>query len=96
MTTPAVAYTRLPKATPTSADTPYRIRHDRVDQAGGITIRHNGQMHRIGIGRAHKRQPVIALIHGLDIRIIDKTTGELLRQLTLDPTRRYQPQNPKT
>ena len=31
------------------------------------------------------------LIHNLDIRIINKTTGELLRHLTLDPTRNYQP-----
>jgi hypothetical protein len=27
----------------------------------------------------------------LDIRIIDAATGELLRQLTLDPSRNYQP-----
>jgi hypothetical protein len=93
--TPALAYNRLPRATPTSVDAPYRIRRDRVDQAGGITIRHNGTMHRIGIGRAHKHQPVLALIHGLDIRIIHRDTGELLRQLTLDPTRRYQPQQPE-
>ena len=32
------------------------------------------------------------LITDLDIRIINPTTGELLRQLTLDPTRDYQPQ----
>ena len=27
----------------------------------------------------------------LDVRIIDAATGELLRQLTLDPARNYQP-----
>ena len=32
------------------------------------------------------------IIHDLDIRIINPTSGELLRQLTLDPTRDYQPQ----
>lgn len=31
------------------------------------------------------------LIHNLDIRIIHTETGELLRALTLDPTRNYQP-----
>ena len=31
------------------------------------------------------------LIHDLDIRIVNTTTGELLRHLTLDPTRDYQP-----
>ena len=31
------------------------------------------------------------LIHNLEIRIIHATTGQLLRALTLDPTRNYQP-----
>ncbi len=31
------------------------------------------------------------LIQDLDIRIIDAATGELLRQLTLNPDRNYQP-----
>ena len=35
------------------------------------------------------------IIHNLNIRIINPTTGQLLRQLTLDPTRDYQPQ-PRT
>jgi hypothetical protein len=34
------------------------------------------------------------LINDLDIRIINATTGELLRHLTLDPTRDYQPIRP--
>jgi hypothetical protein len=32
----------------------------------------------------------LILVHGLDIRIIDAATGELLRELVLDPTKRYQ------
>jgi len=31
------------------------------------------------------------LVQDLDITIIDATTGEILRKLTLDPTRNYQP-----
>ena len=31
------------------------------------------------------------LVQDLDIRIIDAATGELLRELILDPTKRYQP-----
>ena len=45
----------------------------------------------IGIGRAHKNRPIKLLIADRDIRIIDQQTGQLLRQLTLDPTRNYQP-----
>jgi hypothetical protein len=42
------------------------------------------------VGHAHKGKRVILLIHGLDVRIVS-TDGELLRHLTLDPTRVYQP-----
>jgi hypothetical protein len=31
------------------------------------------------------------LVHDLDVRIISAATGELIRQLTIDPTRDYQP-----
>jgi hypothetical protein len=45
----------------------------------------------IGIGRTHARTHVIMIIRDLDIRIVNAATGELLRQLTLDPSRNYQP-----
>ena len=93
--TPAEAYTARSKATPTGTDGHWRIREDRVDDAGTITLRFNSRMHHIGIGRAHKHQRVRVLIHNLDIRIINSATGELLRELTLDPTRDYQPQKPQ-
>ena len=48
-------------------------------------------MHHIGIGRAHKHTAVILLIDDLDVRVIATDTGEVLRTLTLDPTRGYQP-----
>jgi hypothetical protein len=50
-------------------------------------------MHHIRIGRAHRGEPVVLLIDDLDIRVIrviHRTTGEVLRHLTLDPTRNYQ------
>jgi hypothetical protein len=50
-------------------------------------------MHHIGIGRAHKHTPVIMLIDNLNIRVIATDTGELLRALTLDPNRGYQPRS---
>lgn len=93
-TTPTVAYTRLPKTTPTSQPTShYRIRQDIIGANGVITLRHAGRLHHIGIGRTHAGTPVILLIDTLNIRIINTTTGELLRQLTLDPNRDYQPQD---
>ena len=67
-------------------DTHYRVRHDRVDNAGNVTLRVAGRLHHIGLGRTHDRTHVIVLIDDLDIRVIDAATGELLRHLTLDPT----------
>ena len=96
-TTPAAAYRRLPKAAPdpTHTGAHHRFRKDRVDKTGSVTVRHNGRLHHIGIGRAHKGTPVILLIADLDIRVVDHDTGELIRALTLNPDRDYQPQ-PKT
>ena len=92
-TTPAVAYRRLPKTGPAGSNTGphYRIRHDRIDKTGAVSLRRAGRMHHISIGRAHKHEPVIMLIDDLNIRVVNKQTGELLRALTLDPNRGYQP-----
>lgn len=91
--TPTAVYHSRPKATPghRDTDTHWRVRHDRVDTTGRVTLRYNGRLHHIGIGRTHARTPLILLIADLDIRVIHATTGELLRHLTLDPTRDYQP-----
>ena len=93
--TPAAAYQRLPKTGPHhhGAGTHFRVRKDTIDKSGTVTLRHNGRLHHIGIGRAHKHTPVTLLIADLDIRVIDTQTGELLRHLQLDPTRDYQPRN---
>ena len=64
-----------------------------TDQVSGLAGR--GHFH-IALGRHLNATPVIALIHDLDITITNATTGEILRELTLDTTRRYQPQNKTT
>jgi transposase InsO family protein len=95
--TPATVYESLPKATPAGGghdrdhDTHERVRHDIVDKSGKVTWRYHGQMYSIGIGRTHARTRVLILSQDRHIRIIDATTGELIRELTLDPTKRYQP-----
>jgi hypothetical protein len=96
--TPATRYQALPKALPAGsrdADTHTRVRHDRIDDSGVITLRHNGKLHHIGIGRTHARTHVVVLVADLDIRVVNAATGELLRELTLNPDRDYQPQKPK-
>ena len=51
----------------------------------------NGHLHHIGLGRTHAGTRIILLIDDLDVRVIDAATGEILRHLTLDPNRHYQP-----
>ncbi len=64
--TPAVIYTSRPKADPaTRIDTHNRVRTDRVDQAGSVTLRVNGRLHHIGIGRHHYRTRVLILAQDL-------------------------------
>lgn len=92
--TPATLYNSMPKALPgptTDPQTHERIRHDRVDKAGSVTLRHNSRLHHIGIGRTHAGTCVILLIQDLQIRVVHAATGELLRELILDPARDYQP-----
>ncbi|GAA3707907.1 hypothetical protein GCM10022224_086830 [Nonomuraea antimicrobica] len=57
-----------------------------------VTPRLDGWLHHIGIGRTHARTHVILLIDDLHVRVVNAITGELLREMTIDPTRDHQPQ----
>ena len=92
--TPATAYTARPKAGPGAdrdRDTHDRVRTDKIDQAGSVTLRLAGRLHHIGVGRTHAGTHVLLLVQDLHVRVIDAATGELLRELVLDPSRDYQP-----
>jgi transposase InsO family protein len=96
--TPAARYDQLPKAVPGPSrdpDTHDRIRHDRIDKTGAVTLRIHGKLRHIGIGRTHARTHVILLIQDLEVRVVNAITGELLRELTIDPSKDYQPRTPK-
>jgi hypothetical protein len=51
----------------------------------------NGRLHHIGTGSEHARTAVPMLVRDLHVRIINAATGELIRELTIDPGRDYQP-----
>jgi transposase len=91
--TPAQAYAARPKATPAGPrlNPHYRVRRDRTDGLGVVTLRYDSRLRHIGLGREHARRRVFLLIADLDVRVIDAETGQLLRDLILDPTRDYQP-----
>jgi transposase InsO family protein len=92
--TPKTAFESRDRARPTGPKlvlgAGVRVRRDRIDKVGRVTLRHRGRLHHIGVGRAHKGVRVILLIDGLDVRIVSEN-GELLRHFTLDPARDYQP-----
>jgi transposase InsO family protein len=90
---PAVAYAARPKAVPgdRAADTHNRVRTDIIGTTGTVTLRHSGKLYHIGVGRTYAGTHVLLLVQDLHVRIVDAATGELLRDLTLDPNRNYQP-----
>jgi len=94
--TPAEAFAARIKAAPNAPalapPTHFRVRRDKIDKTGRVTLRYRSRIHHIGVGRAHKNTRVLILVADLDIRILT-TDGEILRALTLDPTRNYQPIN---
>ena len=50
-----------------------------------------GKLRHIPTGRTHARTYVLLLVQDLEVRVINAATGELLRELTIDLTRDYQP-----
>ena len=94
--TPQAAWNARPKAIPARRGI-HVSEHfrDRVDADGKLTLRHNSRLHHIGIGRRWAGTNVLILAHDLELRIITQDHSELIRELTLDPTRNYQAQAPK-
>jgi transposase InsO family protein len=88
--TPLVAFNARLKAKPELAPTTlqFRVRQDKVDSCGRVTLRYRSQLRHIYIGRAHKGERIRLLIAEPNIRIV-REDGQLLRELTLDPDRRY-------
>ena len=92
--TPATAYSARPKATPggvQNTETHDRVRRDKINKAGTVTLRVAGRLRHIGVGRTYAGTYVYLLVQDLDVRVIHAATGELLRELTIDPRRDYQP-----
>lgn len=90
---PRVAFDSRDKALPRKLDVTMskelRVRHDKVDIDGSETLRYRSKLHHIGIGNKLRGTRVIMLVAGRDIRVLSED-GELLRELTLDPSKDYQ------
>ena len=92
--TPLAAFNARIKAKPANSPTPldHRVRRDKIDAFGKVTIRYLGRLRHISVGAVHRNRKVTMLVAGADVRIVTDD-GELLRALTLDPSRSYQPRN---
>jgi hypothetical protein len=71
-----------PGSTDAATDTHDRVRRDKINKAGTVTLRVAGQPRHIGVGRTY----VLLLVQDLNVRVID-AAGELLRDLIIDPRR---------
>jgi transposase InsO family protein len=89
--TPYEAFMARDRAGPGTPVAPvhFRVRTDRVDDYGNVTLRHDGKLLHIGVGRPFKGARIHLYVADLDVRIVT-FDGELLRHLTIDPARIYQ------
>ncbi|MBO1031340.1 IS481 family transposase [Tessaracoccus sp. SD287] len=89
--TPEQVYTARAKATPGTPTTHWRRRTDKISKGGNVTLRIHSRLHHIGLGKARAGTPVELLVHDLDVIIIDNTTGQIIRELTINTDTDYQP-----
>jgi len=89
--TPGDAYRTTPKALPATGRLPdrYRLRYDRVDGDGHVSIRRAGRMHHLGIGRRHTGKRILALTDQTTVTGIQLDTGEVLSEHRIEPDRGY-------
>jgi len=90
--TPGHAYRATPKALPaTNGHTPghYRLRYDRLDTKGRMTLRRAGRMHHLGIGTTHARKRVLAFADEHQVTVADLATGEVLSLHLIEPHKSY-------
>ncbi|HTX07139.1 MAG TPA: IS481 family transposase [Solirubrobacteraceae bacterium] len=90
--TPGQAYRATPKAAPASnGHQPghYRLRYDRLDTKGKMSIRRAGRMHHLGVGTEHARKRVLAFADEHHITVAELTTGEVLSRHLIEPNKTY-------
>jgi len=89
--TPFQAFHARIKAGPSQAPSAlqYRVRRDKLDGGGKVTIRHLGRLRHLYVSYKHKRQPVTLLVAGASVKVVAED-GSILRELTLDADRGYQ------
>ena len=93
--TPAQAFAARTKAKPRKpgiiVPAEHRVRRDRVDSGGKVTLRYQSRLLHLGIGRRYRGTRVLLLVADRDVRVLNND-GEILAQFTINPTKTYQTQ----
>lgn len=90
--TPAQVYTSLPKATPIAPeDQVSRVRCDKVDSSGRISLRYLDKMIHLGVGRAYQDTKVTIIVHDTEVRVIRTEDDQLIGLCHLHPGKKYLP-----
>jgi transposase InsO family protein len=90
--TPGDAYRTTPKAVPAGnghAPGHYRLRYDRLDVKGKMTLRRAGRMHHLHAGVEHARKRVLAFADDHHVTVAELTTGEVLSVHRIEPNETY-------
>lgn len=95
--TPGTAYRATAKALPASPRPvgAFRLRYDRIDSTGSISLRHAGRMRHAHIGRDHAGTRILAIIDDHTVTITRIDTAEIIAINTIDPERGYWPNTMK-
>jgi transposase InsO family protein len=93
--TPAQAFAARTKAKPRrpalTLPAQHRVRRDRIDSGGKVTLRYHSRLLHLGVGRRYSGTRVLLLVKDRDVRVITDD-GELLATFNIDPTKQYQTQ----
>ncbi len=90
--TPRGVYDARVKAHPgqvKDATAHFRVRYDKIDLNGTVTLRYGSRLLHLGMGRKNAGQVVTMLVADRDVRVLNPE-GVLMRHFTIDPTRNYQ------
>ena len=85
-----------PNARNITRDREFRIRHDRVDSGGKVTLRHDGKLRHLGVRKIHRRKKVVMLIATEEVTVMDAETSEVLSRHVIDPGKFYWPDKQKS
>src|SRR5580704_1413444 len=90
--TPRSVYDARVKARPgdvKDATAHFRVRYDKVDTNGTVTLRYGSRLLHLGMGRKNAGQVVTMLVADRDVRLLNPE-GVLMRRFTIDPKHNYQ------